>query len=229
MISQHPGSIFKNIIFCVWWNEGNSVDRAEDRPSWGKTHQNFNRPRNGARASVFNQCRNWIENRSQQRKPNHDSKSVISLRKRQMRPIVHCGLIPSPRCAQLAQQDTDRQKKLQKVPDFEKAAYQHGMNPPKLLCLWQRQKQCQLPKWAYLRKVLLKKSFINNFVCFSSWKREQRRSAAPIYDIQTLRKLFCPAVAKPAPHLLISIPTTVYICLKFLTNGLSIYSHHIWS
>ena len=63
---------------------------------------------------------------------------------------------------------------------------------------------------------------------FSSWKREQRQSAAPIYDIQTLRKLFCPAVAKPAPHLLISIPTTVYICLKLSTNGLSIYSHHIW-
>ena len=103
-----------------------------------------------------------------------------------------------------------------------------GWIPPKLLCLWQRQKQCLFPKWAYLGKLLLKKSFINNFVCFSSWKREQRRSAAPIYDIQTLRKLFCPAVAKPAPHLLISIPTTVYICLKLSTNGLSIYSHHIW-
>ena len=104
-----------------------------------------------------------------------------------------------------------------------------GWIPPKLLCLWQRQKQCLFPKWAYLRKLLSKKSFINNFVCFSSWKREQRQSAAPIYDIQTLRKLFCPAVAKPAPHLLISIPTTVYICLKFSTNGLSVYSHHIWS
>ena len=90
-----------------------------------------------------------------------------------------------------------------------------GWIPPKLLCLWQRQKQCLFPKWAYLRKLLSKKSFINNFVCFSSWKREQRQSAAPIYDIQTLRKLFCPAVAKPAPHLLISIPTIVYICLKF--------------
>ena len=68
---------------------------------------------------------------SQQRKPNHDSKSVISLRKRQMRPIIHCGLIPSTRCAQLAQKDSDRQKKLQKVSASDKAAYQHGMNPPK--------------------------------------------------------------------------------------------------
>ena len=49
----------------------------------------------------------------------------------QMRPIVHCGLIPSSRCAQLARKDSDRQKKLQKVSDFEKAAYQHGMNSPK--------------------------------------------------------------------------------------------------
>ena len=48
-----------------------------------------------------------------------------------MRPIVHCGLIPSSRCAQLARKDSDRQKKLQKVSDFEKAAYQHGMNSPK--------------------------------------------------------------------------------------------------
>ena len=48
-----------------------------------------------------------------------------------MRPIVHCWLIPSSRCAQLAWKDSDRQKKLQKVSDFEKAAYQHGMNSPK--------------------------------------------------------------------------------------------------
>ena len=48
-----------------------------------------------------------------------------------MRPIVHCGLIPSPRCAHLAQKDSDRHKKLQKVSASDKAAYQHGMNSPK--------------------------------------------------------------------------------------------------
>ena len=49
-----------------------------------------------------------------------------------MRPIIHCGLIPSPRCAHLAQKDSDRQKKLQKVSASEKAALAtYGMNSPK--------------------------------------------------------------------------------------------------
>ena len=67
---------------------------------------------------------------TQQRKPNRGSKSVIS----QMRPIVHCGgtgSSPAQGVHNWLEKIRIAKKKLQKVSDFKKAAYQHGMNSPK--------------------------------------------------------------------------------------------------